>query len=166
MIQSAGRHQLLPVALVRGVAYPVIKGSGAITALASADGFIEIRPETEIMEAGETVVVTLFGDAVANDLVFAGASCDEVNRLVGVLPFRVRMIHTGVAAGIEAVRNGIADIAGIPLSEDELSDMDGVSDIHEFLGVGEAYTLIVLHDRIGSENVKAFLSAISDSFKE
>ncbi|MEA3324629.1 MAG: gephyrin-like molybdotransferase Glp, partial [Euryarchaeota archaeon] len=163
MIQSVGRHQLLPVALVRGMAYPVIKGSGAITALASADGFIEILPETEIMEAGETVVVTLFGDAAANDLVFAGAACDEVSRIVEMLPFRVRMIHTGVAAGIEALRNGIADIAGIPLSEDELSDMTGVSVMHEFLHGDEAYTLIVLHDRIDSDNVKAFLSAIEDA---
>ena len=165
MIQSVGRHQLLPVALVRGMAYPVIKGSGAITALASADGFIEILPETEIMEAGETVEVTLFGDASTNDLVFAGAACDEVNRIMEVLPFRVRMIHTGVAAGIDALQNGIADITGIPLSTDELPDMDGVSVIHEFLHGDEAYTLIALHDRIDSENVKAFLSAISDSFK-
>ncbi|MEA3282675.1 MAG: gephyrin-like molybdotransferase Glp [Euryarchaeota archaeon] len=163
MIQSAGRHQLLPVALVRGMAYPVIKGSGAITALASADGFIEILPETEIMEAGETVDVTLFGDAAANDLVFAGAACDEVNRIVEMLPFRVRMIYTGVTAGIEALRNGIADIAVISLSADELPDMDGVSVMHEFLRGDGAYTLIVLHDRIGSEHVKAFLSAIGDA---
>ncbi|PXF58808.1 MAG: molybdopterin biosynthesis protein [Candidatus Methanogaster sp.] len=163
MIQSVGRHQLLPVALVRGMAYPVIKGSGAITALASADGFIEIRPETEIMEAGEVVEVTLFGDAAANDLVFAGAACDEVNRLMEMLPFRVRMIHTGVTSGIDALRNGIADIAGIPLSTDELPDMDGVSVIHEFLHGDEAYTLIVLHDQIDSDNVKAFLSAIGDT---
>jgi len=163
MIQSAGRHQLLPVALVRGMAYPVIKGSGAITALASADGFIEILPETEIMDAGDTVEVTLFGDASAYDLVFAGAACDEVNRLMEMLPFRVRMIHTGVTAGIDALQNGIADIAGIPLSADELPDMDGVSAIHEFLHGDEAYTLIVLHDRIDSENIKEFLSTIGDS---
>ncbi len=80
-----------------------------------------------------------------------------------MLPFRVRMIHTGVAAGIDALRNGIADIAGIPLSTDELPDMDGVSVIHEFLHGDEAYTLIVLHDRIDSENIKAFLSAIGDT---
>jgi len=140
-------------------------GSGAITALASADGFIEILPETEIMEAGERVEVTLFGDASANDLVLAGAACDEVNRIIEMLPFRVRMIQTGVAAGIDALQNGIADITGIPLSKDELPDMDGVSAIHEFLHGDEAYTLMVLHNRIDSENVKAFLSAISDSFK-
>ena len=163
MIQSAGRHQLLPVALVRGMAYPVIKASGAITALASADGFIEILPETEIMETGETVEVTLFGDAVANDLVFAGAACEEVNRIMEVLPFRTRMIRTGVAAGIDALQNGIADIAGIPISTDELPDMDGVSVIHQFLHGDEAYTLIALHDRIDSEGVKAFISAIGDN---
>jgi len=115
------------------------------------------------MEAGETVEVTLFGDTAANDLVFAGAACDEVNRLMEMLPFRVRMIHTGVSAGIDALQNGIADIVGIPLSTDELPDMDGVSVIHEFLHGDEAYTLIALRDRIDSENVKAFLSTIGDA---
>ncbi len=83
----------------------MIKGSDAITALASADGFIEILPETEIIEAGAQVEVVLFGEGSANDFVFAGASCDEVDLLIGMLPFRVQMIHTGVAAGIDSVRN-------------------------------------------------------------
>jgi len=159
-IQSVGRHQLLPVAVVRGVAYPVIKGSGAITALASADGFIEILPETEIIEAGEQVEVVLFGEESANDFVFAGVSCDEVDLLIAMLPFRVRMIHTGVAAGIDAVQNGIADVAGIPLSMDRLPDMDEISVVPGLSQGARGYHLIVLRDRIDSDKIKTFISVL------
>jgi hypothetical protein len=145
------------------VAYHVIKGSGAITALASADGFIEILPETEIIEAGEQVEVVLFGEESANDFVFAGVSCDEVDLLIGMLPFRVRMIHTGVAAGIDAVRNGIADVAGIPLSIDGLPDRDEILAIPGFYQGEEGYHLIVLRDRIDSDKIGVFLSVLESN---
>jgi len=170
-IQSVGRHQLLPVAVVRGFAYPVVKGSGAITALAAADGTIEILPEVEIMEPGETVEVVLFGERSANDFVIAGMPCNDLNPLIATLPFRVRVISTGVAAGIYAVRNEIADVAGIPLRADELPDSDDVKVVEGFShgNGGEAgadaaaYSFIILRNRIDSDMIRTFLSAL-DSF--
>ncbi len=50
--RSEGRQQLLPVGLIRGRVYPADKGSGAITSLSGADGFIEIPSSTEFIEAG------------------------------------------------------------------------------------------------------------------
>ena len=35
--------------------YPVDKGSGATTSLVEADGVVEVHPDTEYLEAGETV---------------------------------------------------------------------------------------------------------------
>jgi molybdopterin molybdotransferase len=39
---------------------PAYKESGAITSMAHADGYIEIPPDVEVLEKGETVRVTLF----------------------------------------------------------------------------------------------------------
>ena len=102
----------------------------------------------------------LFGAESANDFVFAGVSCDEVDLLIGMLPFRVRMIHTGVAAGIDAVRNGIADVAGIPLSVDGLPDRDEISVVPGFSHGDRGYNLIVLRDRIDSDKIRTFLSVL------
>ena len=47
-------------ALVDGRAEPAFKASGDITSMANADGYIEIPAETDIVEAGTMVTVTLF----------------------------------------------------------------------------------------------------------
>ena len=39
---------------------PAFKASGDITSMAHADGYIEIPANTDIVEAGEVVVVKLF----------------------------------------------------------------------------------------------------------
>ena len=50
--EGGGRRMFLPVRLevVRGVTYatPAFKGSSAITSLGSADGFVEVPPETTL----------------------------------------------------------------------------------------------------------------------
>jgi molybdopterin molybdotransferase len=57
---SRGRtHQLL-VKIQDGLAIPILKDSGAITALAEADGYIEIPKNIEIIEKGTMVDVRLF----------------------------------------------------------------------------------------------------------
>jgi molybdenum cofactor synthesis domain-containing protein len=54
------RHQFYTVRLVNGQAEPAFKGSGDITSMAHADGYIEIPANTESIEAGAPVRVTLF----------------------------------------------------------------------------------------------------------
>ena len=46
--------------VVDGTAVPAFKGSGDITSMAHADGYIEIPAQTDIAEAGEIVEVKLF----------------------------------------------------------------------------------------------------------
>ena len=115
---SPGRRQLLTVGLVRGMAYPVDKGSGAITTLADADGFIEIDPQVEILDAGDEVVVTLMGDVRSPDVLFIGSHCLGFEALMRLLPFSVRMINTGSTGGMIAVRDGIADMGGVHLMDE------------------------------------------------
>jgi molybdopterin biosynthesis enzyme len=57
---ATGRHQFYTVRLDNGVAFPAFKGSGDITSLSQADGYIEIPANQSVVEEGETVAVTLF----------------------------------------------------------------------------------------------------------
>ncbi len=56
----AGRHQFYTVRIRDGVAMPAFKGSGDITSLSQADGYIEIPASQSVVEEGDVVQVTLF----------------------------------------------------------------------------------------------------------
>ncbi len=60
VVSVAGRHQFYTVRIEAGVAVPAFKASGDITSMSQADGYIEIPAETEVVEAGTRVDVTLF----------------------------------------------------------------------------------------------------------
>lgn len=117
-VRSEGRTQLFPVGIVRNWAYPVEKGSGAITTLSEADGFIEIPASVEMMEAGETVDVTLFGEPEPVELLFVGSHCLGFDVLADLSGLKIRMINVGSSGGLVAIRNGIADIAGVHLLDE------------------------------------------------
>jgi molybdopterin molybdotransferase len=57
---QAGRHQFYTVRLAEEVAMPAFKGSGDITSLSRADGYIEIPADQSVVEEGTIVEVTLF----------------------------------------------------------------------------------------------------------
>ena len=54
------RHQIYTVRVTDDGAHPAFKGSGDITSLSQADGYIEIPEEQSVVEAGTMVEVTLF----------------------------------------------------------------------------------------------------------
>ena len=56
----AGRHQIYTVRLHDGVVHPAFKGSGEITSLSNADGYIEIPDGQSVVDEGTLVEVTLF----------------------------------------------------------------------------------------------------------
>jgi molybdenum cofactor synthesis domain-containing protein len=60
IVSTTGRHQFYTVKIVDGSAVPAFKASGDITSMAHADGYLEIPPQVDIVEAGETVDVKLF----------------------------------------------------------------------------------------------------------
>lgn len=60
IVSTTGRHQFYTVRVADGAAMPAFKGSGDITSMAHADGYIEIPAQTDIVEAGEIVDVKLF----------------------------------------------------------------------------------------------------------
>lgn len=60
IVSQAGRHQFYTVRLEDGVAVPAFKGSGDITSLSRADGYIEIPADEHTVAEGTVVSVTLF----------------------------------------------------------------------------------------------------------
>lgn len=100
-------------------AYPLGKGSGAVTTFSEADGFITIPAHREILEADELVEVTLLDrQLTAADLVVIGSHCLQFDALLSQLReqgFRVRSMHVGSQGGVRAVQRAECDIAGIHL---------------------------------------------------
>ncbi len=60
IVSTLGRHQIFTVRVEGDTAYPAFKESGAITSMASADGYIQIPANVDLVEKGETVDVTYF----------------------------------------------------------------------------------------------------------
>jgi molybdenum cofactor synthesis domain-containing protein len=57
---AAGRHQFYTVRIEDGRAVPAFKGSGDITSLSRADGYIEIAADRDVVEEGTVVDVFCF----------------------------------------------------------------------------------------------------------
>jgi molybdopterin molybdotransferase len=60
ILSATGRHQFYTVRIEGGTAMPAFKGSGDITSMSRADGYIEIPANVDAVEAGTPVDVTLF----------------------------------------------------------------------------------------------------------
>ena len=118
-----GRTEYVLVGLVRGPqgwsAYPMGKGSGSVTTFSGADGFITIPQQTECLDAGDLVAVTLLDEALEPaDLVVIGSHCVGLDLLLGELRGRgytTRVLTVGSQGGLAAARRGECDIAGVHL---------------------------------------------------
>ena len=60
IVSQSGRLQFYTVKIENGVALPAFKGSGEITSLSQADGYMQIPADTSVVEEGAVVEVTLF----------------------------------------------------------------------------------------------------------
>jgi len=125
---TEGRRYLLPVSLVKidqaYSAYPIFKGSGAITTLSNADGYIEIPETKKILEEGEEVEVKLFSDTLKPaNLTIIGSHCMGVDILLSQLIQKTqeltpKVINAGSLGGLNALKRGEADIAGVHLLDE------------------------------------------------
>jgi putative molybdopterin biosynthesis protein len=124
LASERGRTEYVLVSLVGreegGVsAYPIAKGSGAVTGFAQADGFFAVPAMTEQVAAGTAVSVTLLGTGGrAADLTIIGSHCTGLDRLVGTLVregIGVKALNVGSTGGLAAARRGECDLAGIHL---------------------------------------------------
>jgi putative molybdopterin biosynthesis protein len=110
----------------RLVAYPMGKGSGSVTTFSRADGFITIGRHTEIVEAGQKVKVRPIGRGLQiADLVVIGSHCVGLDYLLSLLQqtgVTTKLITVGSSAGLEAVRRGECDLAGIHLLDPQTGE--------------------------------------------
>jgi molybdenum cofactor synthesis domain-containing protein len=111
-----GRLRLMPVGVVESgngetLVYPVDKGSGATTSLAEADGVVEVDPDTDYLETGESVTVSLFSpDVRPPTLLGVGEDDPELNRLLDGLD-NPRYLSVGSRPGLRRLREGVPDVA-------------------------------------------------------
>lgn len=118
-----GRTEFVMVALAESaqgtVAFPIGKGSGAVTAFSQADGFLSIDALSESLPAETEVEVTLFAPhIVAPELSIAGSHCVGLDAVILRLADRgvtARSLALGSLGGLAALRRGECDVAPIHL---------------------------------------------------
>jgi len=126
LVKALGRRELMPVHVIREdggglVAYPILKGSGAVTSFSLADGYIDVPAHLNFLEEGEVVNVHLYSPRLKPaDLVLIGSHCPAVDCAVSMLinrdpSCRVKAVNVGSTAGLNAAVRGEADLAGIHL---------------------------------------------------
>jgi putative molybdopterin biosynthesis protein len=124
-----GRYEFKPMYLIRGVdswiAYPVPGGSGAITSVALADGFVQIPENTHFVPAGEEIEIHLISDQIKPPaLQIIGSQDLAMTRLEELFETRypgmtIRSVGVGSSGGVTAVRRGEAHLAGVHLLDPE-----------------------------------------------
>ncbi|MDZ7842730.1 MAG: molybdopterin biosynthesis protein [Gammaproteobacteria bacterium] len=107
-------------------AYPIAKGSGAVTSFSQADGFVVIDAQQEQLAAGEPVEVNLLSRRLEPaDLVSIGSHCVGLDLLLGCLQregYATKAMHVGSTGGLTAARRGECDIAGIHLLDPDTGE--------------------------------------------
>ncbi len=121
-----GRTEFMMVSLARRedgtlAAYPIAKGSGAVTAFSEADGFIAIGRQVESLAAGTAVEVQRIGRAQRlADLAIIGSHCIGLDVLIARLQaegISVKLLNVGSTGGLAAAKRGECDIAPIHLMD-------------------------------------------------
>ncbi|WP_202319938.1 molybdopterin biosynthesis protein [Archaeoglobus neptunius] len=127
VFSAEGRREYLPVNVVRGSAgysaYPVSGSySGAVTAFAFTDGFVEVPENVVMLDEEEEVDVRLYSELKPADLMIIGSHCIGVEKLLELMrerqTFTTKVINAGSTGGIMAIKRGEADIAGTHLLDE------------------------------------------------
>jgi putative molybdopterin biosynthesis protein len=126
LVSELGRTEYVLVSLTERpegglAAYPIGKGSGAVTAFSLADGFFAIPAQSELAPAGAQVSVTIIGAAAEPaDLMVIGSHCVGLDYLIGLLAregVTAKVLSVGSTAGLMAAKRGECDIAGMHLMD-------------------------------------------------
>ncbi|KAA3633539.1 MAG: molybdopterin biosynthesis protein [Proteobacteria bacterium] len=125
-----GRTEFLLVNLVSKddgyAAYPIEKGSGAVSSFSQADGFVTIDAGRERVPAGTPVRVQLLSSRLeAADLIAIGSHCVGLDVMLGRMQregFSTKAMHVGSMGGIAAARRGECDVGGIHLMDPDTGE--------------------------------------------
>ena len=122
-----GRVNIIPVSLVKRekgyTAFPIIRGSGAISSLLIADGVIEVPENTLYVERGSVFEVKLLSESLEIPaLHIVGSHCLGLELLLSILyekNVKSRVINVGSMGGFMAIKRGEADVAGVHMLDPE-----------------------------------------------
>ena len=125
ILSDLGRTEFVMVALTQQAeglsAFPLAKGSGAISSFAQADGFLMIDALADhLAEGSRSKVILLDRDLRVPDLVIMGSHCvglEVVIDTVADLGFATRIVSIGSTGGLAAAKRGECDIAPIHLMD-------------------------------------------------
>jgi putative molybdopterin biosynthesis protein len=123
ILSDLGRTEFVMVALAEGAdglsAFPLSKGSGAVSAFSQADGFLTIDALAQGLAEGTRAAITLFDPAVrVPDLTIMGSHCTGLEAVIDALSERgigTRAVAIGSSGGLAAAKRGDCDIAPIHL---------------------------------------------------
>ena len=134
-----GRLRLLSVGVLETdsgrLVYPVDKGSGATTSLVEADGVVAVDPNTDYLDAGESVTVQLFSpDVQPPSLLGIGEDDPALNELLDRLD-NPRYLPLGSREGARRLADGLPDLAVVAGPRDRDTETTRVGQWHREWGL-------------------------------
>lgn len=126
IVSSLKYHEFVRVTLgkINGafVALPLARGAGVVTSFTKADGILEIPQNSEGIEQGDEVEITLLRDIgeIENSLLVTGSHDPMIDEIKDIMKkrgcgFSVSSSHLGSMGAINAVKNKNAHLGGIHL---------------------------------------------------
>lgn len=155
---APGRHEFKLVHLLQTsngglTVYPVSGGSGSISALGKADGYVEIAEGRDYYRSGVILQVKTFQPNFRpKELVYMGPYDPAIYSVIQQdtdqhLRERTKVIHVSESAGLQSLLRGEAVITGV-VGGDE-SPVDVIRQIQERLGVSDLSVVGTYHRRFG-----------------
>ena len=143
ILSDLGRTEFVMVALAQAddgiAAFPLSKGSGAVSSFSQADGFLTVDALSETIAEGTRTAVTLFDPAVRiPDLTIMGSHCTGLEAVVDAMADKgigTRTVAIGSTGGLAAATRGQCDLAPIHL-------LDPVSGTYNAPLLGQSLVLV------------------------
>lgn len=144
---AQGKTNLVPVSLIQRestVAYPLLGDSGSVSRIMRSDGYMSAYGDRPYIDAGERVMVSLYSDDVqVPDLIFIGSHDIAIESIFRKIAVNVKVINIGSTGGVEAIRRGEADLAGVHIlnpASMKYNDFSGDADLMRKAELVKGYT--------------------------
>lgn len=126
------------------VAVPLMRGAGVVTSFTKADGILEILQNSEGIEQGEAVEITLLKDKgeIENALIVTGSHDPMIDEIRDIMkkrgyPFGLSSSHVGSMGAVNAIKNESAHLGGIHLLDTQTGEYNR-SYVEKYLPEGKA----------------------------
>lgn len=139
----------------RNIATPLKKGAGSITTLTRANGILEIPENTEGIEEGSDISISLLrpDEDIQSTLLCVGSHDLTIDIIKDFLQcstpaFHLYSTHSGSLGGLMAVKKGLAHFAGIHLLDPETGEYN-ISYLRRYLPNAPVKLITLVHREQG-----------------